>query len=147
MPKRTGLPSYDPLRSAALSLIVLLLGGARVQAQACKGADNQSAYLIGELKAVSASAEEYRSYQRRDLKIPVVDTSTIVLVNNQQTCNKVLTTFNSSLPPGWPTPLPSSLYVAKVGSVYVGMVLTPDSTAWTYAVVDSKYKLLAKYSH
>lgn len=143
---RTGLPLCRMSR-LVLVLIGLALGGSRVHAQLCKTADDQSAFMIADLKVISSSTEEYQSYQRRDLKIPAADTSTIVLVTNQQTCNKVLATFNASLPAGWPTPLPSSLYVAKVGTVYVGMVLSADSTAWRYAVVDSKYKLLAKYSH
>jgi len=119
---------------------------ARSLAQTCKPADDHSAFMLADLKFMSVSTDETESYQRRDLKIPVVDTATIVLVNNQQTCNKVLNTLVASLAPGWPPPLPVSLYVAKVGTVYVGMVLGPSNTVHVYAVVDSKYKLLAKYS-
>jgi len=69
-----------------------------------------------------------------------------------------LQTFLAQLPPNFPAPLPSSLYVAKVGSVYVGMhnvVATPpppgtvrsDGGAYVHVVVDSKYKFLSRYSY
>ncbi len=118
----------------------------RSAAQTCKAPDEHSAFMLGDLKFMSSSTDEIQSYQRRDLKIPVVDTATIVLVNNQQTCNKVLATLVASLAPGWPPPLPSSLHVAKVGTVFVGMVLGASNTVHVYAVVDSKYKLLSRYS-
>ena len=101
--------------------------------------------MLGDLKVMSSSTSETRVRERTDFKVPAVDTATIVLVSSQQVCNKVLTTFLTTLPVGWPTPLPSSLYVVKVGTVYVGMVLGPGD-AYTYAVVDSKYELLSTYS-
>ncbi len=146
MPKPILLFNRGSLLRFALALIATGVGAANATAQTCKAADNHSAFMLGDLKFMSSSPDEIESYQRRDLKIPVVDTTTIVLVTNQQVCNKVLAPFLATLPSDWPSPLPSSLYVAKVGTVYVGMVVGPSGTAHTYAVVDSKYKLLSTYS-
>jgi hypothetical protein len=85
-------------------------------------------------------------YQRRDLKIPVVDSSTIVLVTQTQVCNKALTAYLSTLPADFPTPLPTNVYVARVGNVYVVMYPTPETRS-AYAVLDSKYRVLSKYSY
>ena len=116
-------------------------------AQSCRAADDSSAFMIADLKKLVSSTNPQDGYQRRDLKIPVVDTSTIVLVTQTQTCNKALTAFLSTLPPGYPTPLPTSVYVVKVGNVYVAMHPPPAGAKGSpYAVLDSKYKVLAKYS-
>lgn len=117
------------------------------QSQACRQADDRSEFLIGTLQRLSSSQSENDAYQRRDLKIPVVDTATIVLVTSQQTCNKVLTAFLANLPSNWPTPLPTNVYVVKVGTVFVAMHPTPPDSETLHVVLDSKYKLLAKYSH
>jgi hypothetical protein len=103
--------------------------------------------MIGDLKSLVSSTDLQAGYQRRDLKIPVVDTSTIELVTQTQTCNKVLTAFLTTLPAGYPTPLPTSVYVVKVGAVYVAMDPPPAGLrGYVYAVIDSKFKVLAKYS-
>lgn len=116
-------------------------------AQSCRSADDNSAWMIADLKSLVSSADPQDGYQRRDLKIPVVDTATIVLVTQTQTCNKVLTAFLSTLPADYPTPLPTSVYVVKVGTVYVAMdPPSPGQYAWVYAVIDSKFKVLSKYS-
>jgi hypothetical protein len=103
--------------------------------------------MIGDIKGLVSSTDPGDGFQRRDLKIPVVDTSTIALVTQTQTCNKVLTAFLSTLPTNYPIPLPTSVYVVKVGNVYVAMHPPPQGEKGsTYAVIDSKFKVLAKYS-
>lgn len=116
-------------------------------AQSCRGQDDNSVFMIADLKKLVSSANPQDAYQRRDLKIPVVDTSTIVLVTQTQTCNKALTAFLSTLPAGYPTPLPTNVYVVKVGDVYVAMHPPPTGEKGSpYAVLDSKFKVLSKYS-
>jgi hypothetical protein len=102
--------------------------------------------MIADLKAVVSSTDDGEAYQRRDLMIPVVDSSTVVLVSQNQVCNKALTAFLTTLPADFPTPLPTNVYVMKVGAVYVVMYPTP-ATRSPYAVLDSKYKVLAKYAY
>lgn len=120
---------------------------ASAAAQSCRPLDDNSAFMIADLKRLVSSANPQEGYQRRDLKIPVVDTATIVLVSQTQTCNKVLTAFLSTLPADYPTPLPTSVYVVKVGNVYVAMHPPPAGQEGSaYAVIDSKFKVLSKYS-
>jgi hypothetical protein len=118
----------------------------RSSAQSCRSADDNSAHMIADLKAMVSSTSDSEGYQRRDLKIPVVDSSTIVLVTQTQVCNKALTAFLTTLPADFPTPLPTSVYVAKVGAVYVVMYPTPETRS-PYAVLDSKYKVLSTYAY
>lgn len=131
-------------------LPVLVFGCAvmplRVAAQSCRPADDNSAHMIADLKALVSSTDEGEGYQRRDLQIPVVDSSTIVLVTQTQVCSKALTAFLTTLPADFPTPLPTNVYVAKVGNVYVVMYPTPETRS-PYAVLDSKYKVLSKYAY
>jgi hypothetical protein len=135
--------SYIPIFTT--SFIVLVHSSA--SGQSCRGLDDNSKFMISDLKKLVSSPSQQEAYQRRDLKIPVVDSSTIVLVTQTQTCNKVLTAFLSTLPPNYPQPLPASVYVVKVGSVFVAMYPPPPGeTGSSYAVVDSKFKVLSKYS-
>ena len=116
-------------------------------AQSCRGQDDNSAFMIADLKSLVSSANPQDAYQRRDLRIPVVDTSTIVLVTQTETCNNALTAFLSTLPEGYPTPLSTNVYVVKVGNVYVAMHPPPTGeTGSPYAVLDSKFAVLSKYS-
>jgi hypothetical protein len=116
-------------------------------AQSCRGLDDNSKFMISDLKKLVSSTNQQEAYQRRDLKIPAVDSATIVLVTQTQTCNKVLTAFLTTLPSDYPTPLPTGVYVVKVGSVFVAMdPPSPGEPGSTYAVIDSKFKVLSKYS-
>ena len=145
--------------AANMAIFIVLSGFASsAHGQSCRAADDHSAHMLNNLKRVSSSTDEQVGYARRDLKIPVVDTATIGLVSTASVCNKVLQTFLAQLPSGFPTPLPTSLYVAKVGTVYVGMHRVPapsvppgtvavDHGADVHVVVDSKFKFLAKYSY
>lgn len=122
--------------------VVVPLGAA---AQSCRPADDHSAYMIAVLKATVSSTDPQRAFVRRDIQLPTVDSSTIVLVTQTQVCSKALTAYLSTLPADFPTPLPTSVYVAKVGNVYVAMYPTPETRS-AYAVLDSKYKVLSKFS-
>ena len=138
------IPSRRHLVFAAFLATLLATPSA---AQSCRAADDSSDFMIGDLKSLVSSTDPQDANQRLDLKIPVVDTSTIVLVTQTQTCNKALTAFLTTLPAGYPTPLPTSVYVAKVGNVYVAMHPPPAGLRGSpYAVLDSKFKVIAKYS-
>ena len=85
----------------------VVLAAPVAQAQACLGRDDNSAFMLANLKQLVSSTNPQDGFQRRDLKIPVVDTATVVLVSDPQTCARVLTAFLSTLPADYPTPLPT----------------------------------------
>lgn len=156
--KRTRASARYYAVSSVLSVVALLALASPTASQTCRAADDNSASMLGYLKWLTTRTDVQSGYVRRDFKLPVVDTATIVLVSTSNVCNKVLQTFLAQLPAGFPTPLPTSLYVAKVGSVYVGMhhltVAPPppgtvrvDGSTDYHVVVDSKYKYLSKYAH
>jgi hypothetical protein len=103
--------------------------------------------MISDLKKLVSSTNPQEGYQRRDLKIPAVDSATVALISDEILCRKVLPAFLSSLPSDYPKPLPQRVYVVKAGKVYVVMHPPgPGETGSTYAVIDSKFKVVAKYS-
>jgi hypothetical protein len=120
------------------------LGAAR--AQSCRSADKTSDYFVSDLRELTVSSRADDVYQRRDLKIPVTDSATVVLVTDNNVCQKVLATYNTTVKAG--QSLATHVYVVKVATVYVA--LDPDrpaSAAERYAVVNSKtYALLATYA-
>ncbi len=107
-------------------LTAVLLSASTARGQACRPTDGQAVGLIAYLKRLASETDEQSGYARRDLKIPMVDTSTITLVSSSDVCARVLKTFLAHLQPGFPKPLPTSVYVAKVGSVYVAMHYAPE---------------------
>jgi hypothetical protein len=138
----------EPMMTRLVFVILLApLFATPSAAQSCRAADDNSAFMIGDLKSLVSSTNPQNGYQRRDLRIPVVDPSTIVLISQTRTWNKALTAFLTTLPAGYPTPLPTSVYVVKVGDVYVVIHPPPAGLKGdVYAVLDSKFRVLAKYS-
>ena len=134
---------YCCLPFLVLGCFVVPAGAA---APSCRPADDNSAYMIAVRKATVSSTDPQRALVRRDMQLPTVDSSTIVLVTQTQVCNKALTAFLTTLPADFPTPLPTNVYVAKVGNVYVAMYPTPGQHGSPYAVLDSKYKVLSTFS-
>lgn len=141
----------------SVCLTAVLLSASTASAQ-CRPPDGEGMGLIVHLKRLSSATDEQSGYHRRDLKIPVVDTSTITLVSSLEVCAKVLRAFVASFLPGFSKPLPTSLYVAKVGSVYVGMhyfpeplpppgVVRVDGGANVHIVVDSNYNFLSRFGY
>lgn len=114
--------------------------------QACRPADANSAYFVSDLRDLTASARPEDVNQRRDLMIPVVDSSTVVLVTDNKVCEKALTTYNSTVVAGQPQA--THVYVVKVGTVYVAFDPDrPSAAAERYAVMKSNnYSLLARYA-
>ena len=134
-------------RACVLTSLVFVVTARSPQARPCLGRDDNSDFMIGDLKQLVSSTDPQAGFQRRDLKIPVVDTATIALVSDPQKCARVLAAFLSTLPESYPTPRPKSVYVVQVGSVYVAM--HPPSAGergYTYAVIDSTFKVISKYS-
>ena len=76
-----------------------------------------------------------------------MDSATVGLVTDTATCTKALAAYLSSLPPDYPRPLPTTVYVVKGGSVYVVMHPTPDPGRNRRAVLDSAFNVLASYAY
>jgi hypothetical protein len=57
----------------ATLLAVLTQSPASGQGQACRGLDDNSKFMISDLKKLVSSTNQQEAYQRRDLKIPLVD--------------------------------------------------------------------------
>jgi hypothetical protein len=94
------------------------------------------------MRRFSASTAPEESWARRDAKVPVVDTSTIVAITQNATCQKILAAFNTTL--HGVSPLPTKIYAVKVGTVYVATYpFSGHQRPW--AVVDSKYKVLSTF--
>ena len=138
----------------AAALILLAAGEAK--AQSCLPLDDHSAFVIADLKLLVSSTEDREGFQRRDLKIPVVDSASISLVTNTRVCDKVVATFRTSVAANWPPPIPTALYVVKAGPVHIGAHVVPSPRAvpgivrtgpsYVVMVVDSKYRFLSSYS-
>lgn len=129
-----------PIRFRLTLLLTVVIVASPASAQ-CRAADDSSGHMIADLKQLSNDSQEV--FQRRDLKIPVVDTTTIALVAQAQICKHALAAFLTTLPADYPTPLPSTVYVVSVGDVFVAM--HPSKRVFVYAVLDSKFRVLSKY--
>lgn len=129
----------------ALFFSVALAPVSDARAQACRGADSTSAYFVSDLRELTSSTKVEDGWQRRDLKIPVVDSTTVTLVTDNKVCQKALATYNTTVAAGQPAA--TRVYVVKVGTVYVALDSDrPSPRAERYTVMKSNnYQLLAKY--
>ena len=132
------------IRVAALIAVVQLAFAERLQSQACGSAtDSAAVHLRARIRRLSASIGATESDERRDLKLPNVDSTTIIAVTQNATCQKALAAFNGTL--SGVSPLPAKIYLVKVGTVFVAMYPVSNTYDWPAAVIDSKYKILAKF--
>jgi hypothetical protein len=116
-----------------------------VWSQACASAtDSVAVHLRVQVRTLSGSTEAEYAAARRDFLLPSVDSTTIVAVTQTQTCQKVLDTFNASVP--GISPVPTRIYAVKVGTAYVAVYPTPDTHVWPMVVMDSKFKVLSKFA-
>lgn len=108
--------------------------------QACApSADSVAFYLRTAMRKISTDPESAPA--RLDYKVPRVDSTTIVAVTQNQTCQEILAAFNSAAPI---SPLPSRIYAVKVGAVYAATYPMFNEHYWPMIIVDSKFKLLTK---
>lgn len=83
--------------------------------------------MVRDLRFWTATTESPWVVERQGFQIPQVDSSTVVLVTQNGVCQKVLPVFNATLPASWPPPLPTRVYVVKVGTVFVAMHPHPQA--------------------
>src|SRR5688572_14779233 len=109
---------------------------------ACRPPDETSAAFIADTRRLATNTDSASSRARAELPIPRADSSSVVLVSQDEVCRKVVSAFNASLPADWSAPPPTSAYVAAVGPMYLALVpLRPGGTTHAYAVVDSVFRV------
>jgi hypothetical protein len=112
--------------------------------QACASTtDSVAVHLRVQMRKLAASTQPEYTYARRDFLVPNVDSTTVVAVTQNQTCQKVLATYNAAVPI---SPTPTRIYAVKVGTVYIAVIPIADAHTWPMAVIDSKFKLLSKFA-
>jgi hypothetical protein len=133
-------------RAVFCAVAGLALAAVPARAQSCRGPDQSSAHMLAYLKKLVASPDTVDQAARWDLFIPEFDSSRVTLETSTRVCDKVLAAFKTTLPADFPTPLPTSLYVAKVDKVYVAMAPVAGAHTYPYAVIDSRYTVLSTYA-
>ena len=127
-------------RSIVLGAIAWVGLASTAWGQACAPTNDRAAFYlrtaIRKMSTDTASGPARISYQ-----VPSVDSTTIVAVTQNQTCQKLLAAFNAAAPI---SPTPIRIYAVKVGTVYVATYPMFNEHYWPMVVLDSKYKLLTK---
>lgn len=125
-----------------MAMLTIAGGATRARGQACGAATDSTAVRARvQMRQFSASTASEEAWARRDAKVPVVDTSTIIAVTQNATCQKILAAFNAKIPS---SPLPTKIYAVKVGAVYVATYpFSGHQRPWV--VIDSKYKVLSTF--
>jgi len=115
--------------------------------QVCRAPDAISTRFVSDLRLIAASTDSAWGETRAELQIPHADSTTVLLLADERTCRAVLSAFNTTLAGEWPARPPASLYVARVGEAYVGMVPgPPDGSVLVHTVVSSRFKVLSKFA-
>ena len=114
---------------------------------ACRPPDAISTRFVSDLRLIAASTDSAWGETRAELQIPHADSTTVLLLADARICRAVLSAFNTTLAGEWPARPPASLYVAKVGEAYVGMVPgPPDGSVLVHTVVSSRFEVLSKFA-
>lgn len=134
-----------PLTRLVVLGVIAWVGLARAAwGQACASStDSIAVFLRVQLRLMSASTDAEYAAARSAYRVPSVDSTTVVALTQNATCQKILAAFNTAVP--GITPVPTRIYAVKVGTVYVALYPTPDTHSWPLTVLDSKYKLLSKF--
>ena len=120
---------------------------ASVPANACRPPDETSAVFISDTRRLTGATDSTSSRARADLGIPRADSNSVVLVNQDEVCRKIVSAFNASLPADWSAPPPTNAYVATVGPMYLALVPSPPGgTTRVYAVADSLFRVVSRYT-
>jgi hypothetical protein len=127
-----------------LASVLLLLAPTAGHAQSCTPVDSTLAMPLVDMKELVVSADPVDVTERQQLAIPAIDSAQVTVVSDTKVCDKVLAAFKSSLPAG--IPLPTSLFVMKVGTVYVALYRESVGEADVYRVVSRQYAILSRYA-
>ena len=118
-----------------------------VPGRACRIADSTGTRFLSDARLIAAATDSAWQSMRAELQVPHVDSAGVVLVSDDPVCRRVVSAFNTTLPESWATSPPTSLYVTRVGNIYIAMVpAPPDGSVGVYAVVDDRYDVLSKFA-
>jgi hypothetical protein len=130
-------------RMLVLGVASTLVAGA-LTAQSCRPMDDRGKFMLNALKNLMVTTDGHVAASRDFERIPVVDSASVVLVTDTRICDKALKAYNTGIPKG--AQGSTSVYVVKVGTVYV--VLDPTRMAGEWAVemvMDSRFNILSRY--
>jgi hypothetical protein len=131
-------------RVARLTVFVLVLAARPGLSQTCKpAADSASVILLANMRHFGSSAAPRDSVSRLRSKLPRVPASDVSLVQQNTVCLQALAAFKAAI--SALSPVPTTIAVVKVGTVYVAMHPT-NTDGWPHVVLDSAYAVLAKFA-
>ena len=125
----------------ALSLCLMTGSAARAEGQ-CRAADSTSAVMVGKYKSNLRSTDGNMKLWLSRNGIPsTVDPNTVVLVTDRNVCSKAERTYSTALKNNGVTPS-GSVYVVKIGTVYVVKDPVQTSSGWAIEMVlDNQFKI------
>ena len=127
----------------AFVLCLLAASAARGGAQ-CRSADSSGTDMLEKYKSDLRSTDPYMRLELSRNGISQVDPNTVVLVTDRTVCSKAMKAYNTAASGNGVTPS-GSVYVVKIGTVYVVKDPVQTSTGWELEVVlDSQFKVIAK---
>ena len=105
----------------------------------CRAADSTGAQMLGKYKSNLRRSSTDFDMQQWLIRngIPLVDPSTVVLVTDRYVCSEAMKAYNATVSGNGVTPF-GSVYVVKIGTVYVVKDPVQVSSGWT-----SKWSLIA----
>ena len=112
--------------------------------KACRPADDTAARFIADIRELATSPDSVSASWRAVLRIPQTREADVALVTDHEVCRRVLSAFKSVRPDGSP---PSDAYVARVGSVTIGIgpARTTGPTRM-HIVMGPRYEVLGSFS-
>lgn len=127
--------------------LCVLAGNAAVPASAgaqCREADSTGTVMVGKYKSNLRSTDNAMKQWLTRNGIPQVDPNTVALVTDRTVCSKAVRAYNTAVKGNGVTPS-GSVYVVKIGTVYVVKDPVQTSTGWELEVVfDSAFKVKKK---
>jgi hypothetical protein len=135
-------------KSLTLAVLVGSLCGAGTASAQCRTADGQTANMIRYMRQLATAtlpADSESVGVRTTYQIPAVASTQVVLVTTARTCQSALSAFKAAVP--YMSPIPTSVYVIAVGSVYVVWADRGTTGEWTpHVVLNSKFATLSQFA-
>ena len=115
-----------------------------MHAQSCAAVDTVLALPLKDMKVFVASTRPSDVSLRQTLSIPTVDSAQVTAVTDLKICDKVLAAVKPTLPPD--VPVPTRLFVMKVGTIYVALYPETQSETDFYRALSRQYAVLSRWA-